>query len=188
MSEKRTNKGWKNLQPQKYSFANKPKEELRELAKKGAQRMHEVKQERRTAKQCLADILSLEATPDIIAGADLDPLIAEQLQKYADKITMYDLINLVAVGAAAGGNVRAMEFCRDSVGDMPVKSIDISGMEIMTEADREMLRHIEERLKNNEMIYVVDEQTGQGKFENVKPDTAAGEEAAANDPNEKGRA
>ena len=26
------------------------------------------------------------------------------------------------------------------------------------------------------MIYVVDEQTGQGKFENVKPDTAAGEE------------
>ena len=179
MSEKK-NKGWNNLQPDKYSFANMDKEKLREISKKGAQRMHEVKQERRTAKQCLADILSLEATPDIIAGADLDPLIAEQLQKYADKITMYDLINLVAVGAAAGGNVRAMEFCRDSVGDMPTKQIDVSGIEIMTEADRSLLQNIEERMRNNEIVYVVDEQTGQGSFENVKPDTAAGAEDTGN--------
>lgn len=173
MSEK--NKGWSNLQPQKYSFANKPKEELRELAKKGAQRMHEVKQERRTAKQCLADILSLEATPEIIAGADLDPLIAEQLQKYADKITMYDLINLVAVGAAAGGNVKAMEFCRDSVGDMPVKSIDVTGLSITTPEDRELMEQINARLAKSEIVVVSD-------------NTAAGEETTANDPNEKGRA
>lgn len=174
------NKGWKNLKPEVYSFKNMPKDKLREISKKGAKRMLEVKQERRTAKQCLADILSLEATPAIIAGAELDPLIAEQLQKYAGKLTMYDLINLVAVGQAAGGNMRAAEYCRDSVGDMPVKQMDISGLEIMTEADRELMKTIEERLRNNEIVHVIDEQTGEGHFETVKEyeerTTAAGGE------------
>ena len=179
MSEKK-NKGWNNLQPDKYSFANMDKEKLREISKKGQARMVEVTQERRTAKQCLTDILSLEATESIIAGAELDPEIAEQLKAYADKITMYDLINLVAVGIAAGGNVRAMEFVRDSVGDMPTKQIDVSGIEVMTEADRSLLQHIEERMRNNEIVYVVDEQTGQGTFENVKPDPAAGGEDTKN--------
>jgi len=155
MSDKK-NKGWNNLQPDKYSFANMDKKKLREISKKGQARMIEVTQERRTAKQCLTDILNLEATESIVAGAELDPEIAEQLKAYADKITMYDLINLVAVGIAAGGNVRAMEFVRDSVGDMPTKQIDVSGIEVMTEADRQLLEHVAARLENPDMLIVED--------------------------------
>lgn len=150
------NAGWNNLQPDKYSFANMDKKKLREISKKGAQRMLEVKQERRTAKQCLVDILSLECTEEIIAGAELPQEIAEQLKQYAGRITMYDLINLVAVGQAAGGNMRAAEYCRDTIGDMPTKQIDISGIEVMTEADRQLLEHVAARLENPDMLIVED--------------------------------
>jgi len=175
MSEKK-NKGWNNLKPEVYSFGNMSREKHKELSRKGAEKSHQVARERRTAKQALQDILELKASPDIFNAAEIPEEIKQALQKHADNLTMYDILMLVSVGVAAGGNVRALEFVRDSVGDMPVKQMDISGLEIMTEADREMIRHIEERMKNNEMIYVVDEQTGQGKFENVKPDTAAGGE------------
>lgn len=155
MSEKK-NKGWNNLQPDKYSFANMPKDKLRAISRKGQARMVEVTQERRTAKQCLTDILGLEATESIIAGAELDPEIAEQLKGYADKITMYDLINLVAVGLAAGGNVRALEYVRDSVGDIPVKQISVEGANIMTNEDRTLLEHVAARLNDPDMLIVAD--------------------------------
>ena len=159
------NAGWNNLQPDKYSFANMDKKKLREISKKGQARMIEVTQERRTAKQCLTDILNLEATESIVAGAELDPEIAEQLKGYADKITMYDLINLVAVGLAAGGNVRALEYCRDSVGDMPTKQIDVSGIEVMTEADRKLIEQVNARLNNPDMVIAYDatKDTGEDK-------------------------
>ena len=175
MSEKKTNRGWSNLQPKKYSFANRDKDELREISKKGAQRMLEVKEQRRTAKQCLADILSLEATDEIIAGADLDPLIAEQLKQYADRITMYDLINLVAVGQAAGGNMRAAEYCRDTIGDMPVKQMSLEGLNIMTEEDRMLMEQIAARL-NNPDITVVADMTTENNTTALSDKAAAGQE------------
>ena len=174
MNEKK-NKGWNNLQPQKYSFANKPKDELREISRKGAQRMLEVKEQRRTAKQCLADILSLEATDEIIAGAELDPLIAEQLKQYAGKISMYDLINLVAVGAAAGGNMRAAEYCRDTIGDMPVKQMNIEGLNLMSDEDRILMEHIAARL-NNPGIEVVADVTPEDNTAALSDEVAAGGE------------
>lgn len=179
MSEKK-NKGWENLQGKRYSFANMDKEKHLELSRRGAEQSHKVARERRTAKQCLADILNLEATPDILNAAELPEELKATIAKHADNLTMYDLLMLVSVGLGVGGNVRALEFVRDSVGDMPTKQIDVSGIEVMTEADRSLLKHIEERMRNNEIVYVVDEQTGQGNFENVKPDPAAGGEDTGN--------
>ena len=121
--------------------------------------MRQIVQERRTAKKCLEDILTLECTEDIIAGADLDPLLAEQLKKYADKITLYDLVQLVATGAAIGGNMRAAEYIRDTYGDMPVKQLSVDS-NIMTMQDRELLETISKRLNDPDITIVADVTNG----------------------------
>lgn len=147
MSEQKTNKGWNNLQGKRYSFANMDREKHLEISRRGAEQSHKVAKERRTAKKCLEDILTLECTEDIISGANIDPLLAEQLKQYADKITMYDLLMLVSVGLGVGGNVRALEFVRDSVGDMPVKQLNIDS-NATTPEDRELLETISKRLND----------------------------------------
>lgn len=154
--EKRTNKGWKNLKPGIVGFNAMDKDKLREVSRKGNAKMRQIVQERRTAKKCLEDILTLECTDDIIAGAELDPLLAEQLKKYADKITLYDLVQLVATGAAIGGNMRAAEYIRDTYGDMPVKQLNIDGASIVTDADRELMEQINSRLNNPDVTIAFD--------------------------------
>lgn len=156
MSEKkRTNKGWANLRPDIYGFGNMDKEKLREVSRKGAEKTHQIVRERKTAQQCLATILNIEATDDIIAGADLDPVIAEQLKQYAGRITLYDLVNLVATGAAIGGNMRAAEYIRDTYGDMPTKQVRIDSNDIMTDADRQMLEHLTKLIESGERLDIV---------------------------------
>lgn len=150
------NKGWSNLQGKKYSFANMDKDKLREISKKGAARMIEVKQEKRTAKKCLEDILTLECSEEIIAGAELPPELAEQLKDYVGTLTVYDLINLVAVGKAVGGNMRAAEYIRDTYGDMPAKQVSVDGVDVMSDDDRQLLENIERRLNNPDAYLVAD--------------------------------
>lgn len=152
--KKRTNKGWSNITPG--GFEKMDKGRLREISKRAAARSVEVRQERRTAKQCLADILTLECTEDIINGAELSPELAEQLKQYAGKITLYDLLQLVTVGQAIGGNMRAAEYVRDTYGDMPVKQINLDGANLVTEADRELMRQISARLNDPDTVIACD--------------------------------
>lgn len=176
MSEKkRTNKGWANLRPDIYGFGNMDKEKLREVSRKGAEKTHQIVRERKTAQQCLADILSLEATPDIVAGADLDPVIAEQLKQYAGRITLYDLVNLVATGAAIGGNMRAAEYIRDTYGDMPTKQVRIDSDDIMTPEDRLMIQQLYERLESTDIAVVAD-MTTEDNTAALSDKAAAGQE------------
>lgn len=148
MTEKK-NKGWNNITPG--GFEKMDKERLREVSRKGAARMLEVKREKRTAKKCLEDILSLEASEGIITKAELPPELAEQLKGYVGKITMYDLVHLVTVGQAIGGNMRAAEYIRDTYGDMPVKQVSVEGVDIMTEADRRLMEKVNARFKKQEL-------------------------------------
>lgn len=154
--EKKVNKGWANLRTGEVGFQHMDKAKLREVSRKGNAKMRQIVQERKSAKKCLEDILTLECTDEIIAGAELDPLLAEQLKKYADKITLYDLVQLVATGAAIGGNMRAAEYIRDTAGDAPVKQMNIDGLEIMTEADREMIKQISELLNRTDIMIAYD--------------------------------
>lgn len=152
MTEKK-NKGWENIVPG--GFEKMDKERLREVSRKGAQRMLEVKREKQTAKQCLENILSLECTEDIVAGAELTPELAEHLKQYAGKLTMYDLVNLVSVGKAIGGDMRAVEYIRDTYGDMPRKEMGVE-LDVMTDADRNLLQKITQRLSNPDLLIVAD--------------------------------
>ena len=150
-------KGYKNLQPEKYNFAVMDKEKHREISRKGAAAVHKLHGEKKTAREALENILTLKVTDEIIAGADLPPEIAERLKRDNPDATMYDLIQLVAAGRAVGGNIKAMEYVRDTYGDAPVKQVQVDS-NIMTDSDRELLQAVGRRLDNAELTVVVDQQ------------------------------
>ena len=139
-------KGWSNLQPEKYNFAVMDKDKRREICRKGAAAVNKLHGEKKTAKQALENILTLKVTDDIIAGADLPAELAEKLKRDNPDATLYDLINLVAAGRAVGGNMKAYELIRDTYGDKPVDKVDISA-DVTTDADRELLASIASRLE-----------------------------------------
>ena len=139
-------KGWSNLQPEKYNFSVIDKDRAKEISRKGALAVNKLHGERKTAREALERILSLKVTDNIIAGADLSDELAERLKRDNPDATLYDLINLVAVGRAAGGNMKAYELIRDTFGDKPVDKVDITA-DVTTEADRALLASIGRRLE-----------------------------------------
>lgn len=148
-------KGWSNLQTEKYSFATMDPKKRSEISRKGAEAVNKIRGEKRTAKEALENILTLRVTDSIIDKSDLDPELADRLKRAGVDITLYDLIQLVAAGRAAGGNMKAYELIRDTYGDMPVKQIELTE-NITTEQDREMMRTIAERLKNAEAVHIIE--------------------------------
>lgn len=148
-------KGWNNLQPEKYSFATMDPEKRSEISRKGAEAVNKIRGEKRTAKEALENILTLRVTDTIIDKSDLDPELADRLKRAGVDITLYDLIQLVAAGRAVGGNMKAYELIRDTYGDAPIKQIEVSE-NITTDQDRELLRDIAERLKNAESVQIVE--------------------------------
>jgi general stress protein YciG len=155
-------KGWSNLQPEKYNFAVMDKERAREISRKGGIAVQKLHGEKRTAKQALEKILTLKVDDNIIAGAELPEELANKLKRDNPNATLYDLIQLVAVGKAAGGNMKAYELIRDTYGDKPVEKVDISA-DIMTDADRELMASISRRLqeKGAHIEVVKDVDTGE---------------------------
>ncbi len=151
----RKNKGWDNLKPEVYNFANIDKDKLREISKKGQEKSLEVKRQRRSARECLESILSLEVTNDIIAGAELSDELKEQLMKNNPHATMYDLIQLVALGLAVGGDLKATEYIRDTCGDKPTNKIDVSS-DVMSDADRALLAQVMARLDDPKTVIAKD--------------------------------
>ena len=146
-------KGWKNLS-RDYQLNKIDPEKRKEICQKGAAAVNKIRGEKKTAREALENILTLKVNDKIISAADLEPEIAERLKRSGSEVTFYDLINLVAVGRAVGGNMKAYELVRDTVGDAPVKQIEVSE-NITTDSDREMMRQLTERLKNGERIEVV---------------------------------
>jgi len=147
-------KGWKNLQPEKYNFAVMDPEKAREIQRKGAEAVNALKGEKRTAREALENILTLNVTDKILSNSDLEPELAERLKRSGINITVYDLLQLVAVGRAAGGNMKAYELIRDTYGDMPIKQIEVAE-NVTTEADRELMRQLSERLQEGGRLEIV---------------------------------
>lgn len=147
-------KGWKNLQPEKYNFAVMDQEKRKEICRKGAEAVNKIKGEKRTAKEALENILTLRVNDKIISSADLEPELAERLKRSGIDITLYDLIQLVAAGRAVGGNMKAYELIRDTYGDMPIKQIEVTE-NITTDADRELMRQLSERLEEGARLEIV---------------------------------
>lgn len=129
-------------------------EKVKEIRRKGAAAVNQLHGKKKTAKQALADVLTLKVSDEIVSAAGIDPAIAAKLKRDNPDATMYDLIQAVAVGRALEGNVKAMEYVRDTHGDAPIKQIEVTE-NITTDADREMLRQINARLKDGGRLEVV---------------------------------
>lgn len=151
-------KGYKNLLEgqRKHNFAVIDPEKRREIQRKGAEAVNRLHGEKKTARESLEQILTLKATDDIIAAADLSPELAERLKRDNPNATLYDLIQIVAAGRAVSGNMKAYELIRDTYGDKPHDTVEINA-NITTDQDRELLQQINARLRNVEMIQVIDQ-------------------------------
>ena len=150
MSQK-TNKGWRNLKTEENSFSLYDPERLREISRKGAQATHKIRAEKKTARQALEKILSMNVTDEIIYGSELPTELAEQLKKYHPDATLYDLMQLVALGRALDGDMRAAEYVRDTYGDKPTNKVDIA-TDTISDADRELLEQISARLHDPDTV------------------------------------
>ena len=148
-------KGYKNLQPEKYNFNVIDPEKRKEICRKGAAAVNKLHGEKKTAKQALENILTLKVSDEIIAGADLDPAIAAKLKRDNPDATLYDLIQIVAAGRAVGGNIKAAEYIRDTYGDKPVDKMEVTA-EIMTDKDRALLEKISRRLDDPGLVIAKD--------------------------------
>jgi hypothetical protein len=160
-------KGWLNLQ-KRVPLNQMDPEKRKEICQKGAAAVNKIRGEKKTAKEALENILTLKVNDKIISAADLEPEIAERLKRSGSEVTFYDLINLVAVGRAVSGNMKAYELIRDTYGDAPIKQIEVSE-NITTDSDREMLRLIADRLKQTDVVIVEDQtrEDGTGKDDNT---------------------
>lgn len=139
-------------------FNQMPEEKRKEICRKGAEAINQLHGEKKSAKQSLESILTLKVDDSIIAGADIDPQVAEKLKRDNPNATLYDLIQAVAVGRALGGNIKAAEYIRDTHGDAPVKQLQID-QNITTDQDRELLQQINARLQDVEIVKVIDDNT-----------------------------
>ena len=146
-------KGWSNLE-KRVSFNVMDKERQREIARMGAEAVNKLHGEKKTAKQSLEKILTLKVDDDILAAADLPEDLAAKLKRDNPNATLYDLIQLVAVGRAVGGNMKAYELIRDTHGDKPVEKVQVEA-DVTTDADRQLLASIAARLDENTHVEVV---------------------------------
>lgn len=151
-------KGWKNLE-KRVSFNMMSPEKRKEICQKGQKAMMELHGEKKTARQSLEKILTIKATPEILAAADVPDEFIERLRRDNPNATIYDLIQLVAVGKAVGGNMKAYELVRDTHGDKPVERVEMTD-NVTTEADRELMKRIADRLEGAESVQIVSDITG----------------------------
>ena len=145
-------KGWKNLQP--VPITKRSPEEALEIRRKGAAAVNKMHGKEKTAREALKDILSLIASDDIIAGSDIDEDLAKKLQRSNPELTLYELMQAVALGRALSGSIQAATYIRDTNGDKPENKINIDA-DIMTEADRALLDIVAGRLQEGSTLQIV---------------------------------
>ena len=129
-------------------------EKRTEICRKGQRALMELHGEKKTARDALKNVLTLKITDDIVSMADIDPSIADRLRRDNPNATLYDLIQAVAVGRALDGNVKAMEYVRDTHGDKPIERVEVTE-NVTTDKDRELMRQIAERLQGAETVQIV---------------------------------
>ena len=110
-------------------------EQMRAKNSKAGKASAQKKRDNRTMKEILLQLLS-------------EPAPEEEIKKY--NLPEGSSNNLVIMAAAARkakeGDIRAGEFVRDTVGQMPTKEVNLSA-EVFTDADKKLLDKVAERIR-----------------------------------------
>lgn len=108
-----------------------------EVRRKGAAALHATQRQRRTFKEAIDIMLRSDASEQNIRELGL-----------REDATNLDVVIAAALKQSARGNVKAMDFIRDTVGEKPVEQLnaDITGL---SEDDKAMLENIKKRLESD---------------------------------------
>lgn len=131
-------KNLKTAEEQRAYNARLTDEQRRESASRAGKASAQKRKDLRTMKEILIELLS-ETAPE------------EEIKKY--NLPEGSSNNLVMMAAAARkakeGDIRAGEFVRDTIGQMPTKEVQVSA-EVFTEANKALLDKVAERIKKEE--------------------------------------
>ena len=150
-------KGWKNLE-KRVPFNKMSPEKRKEICRKGQKALMQLHGEKKTARQSLEKILTIKVDDELLASADVPDELIKKLRRDNPNATIYDLIQLVAVGKALGGNMKSYELIRDTHGDKPIDRVEVTD-NVTTDADRELMRQIAQRLEKAESVQIVEDIT-----------------------------
>lgn len=131
-------KGWLNMRP----ITDRPKEEELAIRRKAQLRQAEKKKELRTMKETLVNILNDKDMAIALAKANGNELLIRATENGA---TVNDLLMLSATIQGLEGNVKALDFVRDTSGQRPKDDIQINA-DIVTSADRKLIENLRNRL------------------------------------------
>ena len=109
----------------------------REVQRMGAEALNAKNAQRRSFKEAIDIMLKSKASAVNIRELGLE-----------DGATNLDVVIAAALKQSARGNVKAMDFIRDTVGEKPAEQLnaDISGL---SEEDKQMLENIKKRLESD---------------------------------------
>ena len=129
-----------NLMPIAELNARTTPEEKRANARKAGLASAKAKKQRRTFKESLEIILSMQATEE-------QKKAAEQFLTEEMDLTNGDLVNLAMIGTAKEGDVKAAQFVRDTVGEMPTVKQEVTNT--MSDGDKALLEKVSKRLEKS---------------------------------------
>jgi hypothetical protein len=109
----------------------------REIRQMGAYALHAKQKQRRTFKEAIDIMLRSQASAANISELGLE-----------EGATNLDVVIAAALKQSARGNVKAMDFIRDTAGEKPAEQLnaDITGL---SEDDKAMLENIKKRLESD---------------------------------------
>ena len=119
-------KGQENLIP----LNERAKDEQREIARKGGIARGEQRREEKLIKDSLKILLAMPSTK----GNE----------------TIQDDLALALVNAGLGGNVKAIETIRDTLGQKPSDKVEVTNNEMSAEQREEMFERIMEEVNNDD--------------------------------------
>ena len=129
-----------NLMPIAELNARTTPEEKRANARKAGLASAKAKKQRRTFKESLEIILSMQATEE-------QKKAAEQFLTEEMDLTNGDLVNLAMIGKPKDGDVQAAQFVRDTVGEMPTVKQEVTNT--MSDGDKALLEKVSKRLEKS---------------------------------------
>lgn len=109
----------------------------RNVQRMGAEALNAKNAQRRTFKEAIDIMLKSKASAANVSELGLE-----------EGATNLDVVIAAALKQSARGNVKAMDFIRDTAGEKPIEQLnaDITGL---SEADKQMLENIKKRLESD---------------------------------------
>ena len=120
------------------SLKDRTPEERAEIARKGQAASVEARRRKKTLREIMEAVLSLEAPQDMLEAGNE---IARKMQRLAK--SRGEVVDVYEAIAMAQGDTAAATWVRDSAGDKPTDKLAQTGGPELTEADIALLRKLD---------------------------------------------